>query len=64
MICECCGRELTCNHCDEDRRQGEEFVAKHGMPDNLGIEHAILEDQEAVRRYIASLNINKSGWYD
>lgn len=34
-MCECCGRDLIdgeCLSCNEDRRQGEEFAAKHGMP--------------------------------
>lgn len=36
LICECCGQRLIdgrCSSCDEDRRQGEEFVREHGMPD-------------------------------
>ena len=33
--CENCGRAMQkgwCSSCDDDRAEGEEFVAEHGMP--------------------------------
>ena len=34
-VCECCGRRIVvgeCKSCEQDRRDGEEFVRKHGLP--------------------------------
>ena len=63
MKCEECGRELVdgmCEHCEDDRRQGEEFVREHGMPDGL-YENGY---PQHIREYISGLWFGTSGWYD